>query len=84
MPNVMAALTNRGGTLCSMPVWLMTTTVVPCSNAAKMRNRLKLARVPQTTGLISAATGPKFTISWALQGEILVFNKLFFDCQYVP
>jgi len=30
-------------------VWLMPTTGVPCSNAAKMRNRSKLAGVPQTT-----------------------------------
>ena len=43
-------------------VWLTPTTTVPCSNAAKTRNPLKLAGVPQTTGLISAASGPKFTI----------------------
>jgi len=34
-------------------------TGVPCSNAAKMRNPLKFAGVPQTTGPISATTGPK-------------------------
>jgi len=45
-------------------VWLTPTTGVPCSNAAKTRNPLKLAGVPQTTGLISAASGPKFTILW--------------------
>jgi len=38
-------------------VWLTPTTTVPCSNAAKMRNPLKLAGVPQTTGPISAASG---------------------------
>ena len=36
--------------------------LMPCSNAAKMRKPLKLAGVPQTTGPISAASGPKFTI----------------------
>ena len=57
MPNVMAALPNVGGALGSMPqVWLTPNTVVPCINAAKMRNPLKLAGVPQTTGSISAAS----------------------------
>jgi len=36
-------------------VWL-------CSNAAKTRNLLKFAGVPQTNETISAASGPKFTI----------------------
>jgi len=31
-------------------VWLTPTTRVPCSNAAKTRNQLKLAGVPQTNG----------------------------------
>jgi len=43
-------------------VWLMPTTTVPCSNAAKTQNPLKLAKVPQTTELISAASGLKFAI----------------------
>ena len=50
--------------LFNAAVWLTPTTRVPCSNAAKTRNALKLAGVPQTTGLISAASGPKFTILW--------------------
>jgi len=37
---------------------------MPCSNAAKTRNPLKFAGVPQTTGSISAASWPKFTILW--------------------
>jgi len=37
-------------------------TGVPCSNAAKTRNPLKLAGVPQTDETISAASTPKFTI----------------------
>ena len=44
-------------------VWLAPTAGVPCSNAAKTRNPLKLAGgMPQTTGPISVASGPKFTI----------------------
>jgi len=64
MPNVMAALTNIGGALCSTPqsFWLTPTARMPCSNQAKTRNPLKFAWVPQTTELISAASGPKFII----------------------
>jgi len=51
---------------------------VPCSNAAKTRNPLKLPGVPQTNETISAASGPKFTILWGHVGEILLLNKLFF------
>jgi len=61
MPNVMAALPNVGGALCST-VSLTPTTKVPCSNAAKTQNPLKLAGVPQTNETISAASMPKFTI----------------------
>jgi len=43
-------------------VWLTPNTGVPCSNAAKTRNPSKLAGLPQTTGPISAASGPKFTV----------------------
>ena len=63
MPNVMVALPNIGGALCSTPQSLADAHYyMPCSNAAKTRNRLKFAGVPQTTGMISAASGPKFTI----------------------
>ena len=73
MPNVMAALPNIGGT-----------TTVPCSNAAKKRNPLKLAGVHQTNETISDASGPKFTILWGYVGEILLVNKFFSYCRYVP
>jgi len=63
MPNVMAARRN---------VWLAPTTRVPCSNAAKTQNPLKFAGVPQTPELISAASGPKFTILSARGGGIAV------------
>ena len=56
MPNVMAALQNIGGALCSTPQTLADAHYkMPCSNAAKMRNPLKFAVVPQTTGSMSAA-----------------------------
>ena len=48
--------------LFNAAVWLTPTTRVPCSNAAKMQNPLKLAGVPQTNEPILGASGPKFTI----------------------
>jgi len=52
MSNVIAALLNIGGAVCSIvqrhKVWVTPTTRVPCSNAAKTRNPLKCAGVPQT------------------------------------
>jgi len=57
---------------------------MPCSNAAKTRNQLKFAGVPQTTGSISAASGPKFTILGGQVEDILLLSKSFSDCRYVP
>jgi len=56
VPNVVAPSVQH------RKVWLMPTTRVPCSNAAKTRNPLKLAGVRQTNEPISATSGPKFTI----------------------
>ena len=79
MPNVMAALTNIGGALCSMPQSLADAqyTGMPCSNTAKTRNPLKFAWVPQTRQQISASSGPKFAILWGHVGDILLLNKFF-------
>jgi len=59
MPNVMATLPNIGGALCKSfvipffvprrKVWLMPTTRVPYSNAAKTRNPLKFMGCPKLT-----------------------------------
>ena len=64
MPNVMVALPNIGGALCSTPQSLADAHYyrMPCSNAAKTPNPLKFGGVPQTNETISAASGPKFTI----------------------
>ena len=42
------------------------------------------AGVPQTTGPISATSGLKFTILWEHVEEIMLLNKFFSDCRYVP
>jgi len=82
IPNVMAALPNIGGALCSTPQTLADahywSSGVPCSNATKTRKPLKFAGVPQTTGRISAASRPKFTILWKHVDEILLLDKFFF------
>jgi len=48
--------------LFNAAVWLTPTTKLPCSNAAKTRNPLKFAGVPQTRQRVSAASRPKFPI----------------------
>ena len=69
--------------LFNAAVWLTPSTTVPCSNAAKTRNPLKFAGVPQTNEPISVASEPKFTILQGHVGEVLLFN-IFSDCRYVP
>jgi len=64
--------------LFNAAVWLTPTTRVPCSNAAKTRNPLKLAGVPQTRQQISAVSRPKFAILWRHVEEVLLLNKFFF------
>ena len=63
--------------LLNAAVWLTPTTTVPCSNAAKTRNPLKLPGVPQTNETFSAASGPKFTILWGHVGDIAA-QQVFF------
>jgi len=77
MPNMMAALPNMGGALCSTPLSLAdASTREPCSNAAKAQNPLKFAGVPQTRQQISTVSRPKFTIL-AGHVEVLLFNNFF-------
>jgi len=83
MPNVMAALVNIGCAICSTPQSLADAHL-PCSNAAKTRNPLKFAGVPQTRQQISPGSRPKFTILRGHMEEVLLFNKFFSDCQQVP
>ena len=70
--------------LFNAAVWLTPTTRVPCSNAAKMRNPLKFAGVPQTCQQISAVSRPKFTILSGHVEEVLLFNMFFSDCRHMP
>jgi len=63
--------------LFNTAVWLTPSTTVPCSNAAKTRNPLKFAWVPQTNETISAASEPKFIILCGHVGWVLLLNKSF-------
>ena len=84
MPNLMVALPNTGGALCSTPQSLADARYyMPCSNAAKTPKPLKVAGVPQTTETISASSGPKFTILRGHVEDILLLNNFFSDCRCV-
>ena len=54
------------------------------NNAAKTQNPLKCVGVPQTPEPISAVSGPKFTILSGHVEELLLLNKFFSDCRYMP
>ena len=83
MPNVMVALSNKGG--ASTPQSLADAHFqMQCSNAAKTQNPLKLVGVPQTPEPISAVSGPKFTILSGHVEEVLLLNKFFSDCRCMP
>jgi len=85
MPNLMVALPNIGGALCSTLQSLADARYwMPCSNAAKTQNPLKFVGVPQTPKPISAVSGSKFTILSGHVEEVLLLNKFFSDCRYVP
>jgi len=85
MPNVMVALPNIGGALCSTPQNLADAHYyMPCSNAAKTRKPLEVAGVPQTPEPISAVSGPKFIILRGHVEDVLLLKKFFSDCRYVP
>ena len=79
MPNLMVALPNIGGALCSTPQSLADAHYqMPCSNAAKTKNPLKFVGMPQTPEPISAISGPKFTILSEHVEEVLLLNNFFF------
>ena len=56
---------------------LMPTTRMPCSNAAKRQNPLKLTGLPQTNEPISAASEPKFTILKGHAGRHFCLTSFF-------
>jgi len=79
MPNVMVALPNRGGALCSArKVWLMPTTrcravVLPRRETSwNLQGCLKLVNRSQLL------VGRKFATLWGHLEEVLMLNKFFF------
>jgi len=68
---------SPGDSQTSCKVWLASGERRLCSNESKTRNPLKLAGLPQTNEPISAASQPKFAISWGHVEEIFLFNNYF-------
>ena len=62
--------------LLNAAVWLTPTTSVLCSNAAKTRNPLKFAGVPQTRQV--------HRIMRTCGGGIECLTSFFSDCRYMP
>jgi len=79
MPNVMVALPNIGGALCSTPQSFANAHYLTAvQQRSKMRNPLKFAGFPQTRQQISAASRPKLTVLWGHLEDILLLSKFFF------
>ena len=81
MPNLMVALPNIGGALCSTPQFgwrpLLECRAVTLPRRETCWNYLGCPGVPQTNETISAASGPKFTILWGHVEEILLLSSFF-------
>jgi len=83
MPNVMAALPNIGGALCSTPQSLLTpTTRVPCSNAAKTRNPLNLQGCSKLPNRSQPLVAEVHHITTTCGGGIVAY-QVFSDCRYM-
>ena len=72
MPNVMAALSNTVGALCSTPQSLTEAhTRVPCIRCQDAKP-VEICWGAQTPERMSAVSEPKFTILWEHVGETAV------------
>jgi len=82
MTNVMAALPNIGGALCSTPQSLVdATTRVPCSNAAKTRNPLKLPGVHQTNETLRVFKLRRYSPTKLCDdAQMAIFGDFFASC----
>ena len=57
---------------------------MPCSNTAKMQNLLKLVGVLQTRHIAQSLVGRSSPYCGRHVEDILLFNKFYSDCRYVP
>jgi len=70
--------------LFNAPLWLTPTTTAPCSNAAKTRNPLQCAGMPQTRQQISAAvrrSSPYCEYIWARHCCLTFFSRNYGTCR---
>jgi len=83
-PNVMVALPNIGGALCSTPQfgWRQ---LLECSAATLPRRetRWNYLGCPKLTKWSQPLVG-RLTILWGHVEEILLLSKFFSDCRYIP
>jgi len=78
MSDVIAALPNIGGALCSTSQSLADAHYYARAvMLPRCETRWNLQGVPQTCQWISAVSGPKFTILSGHVEEVLLFNKFF-------
>ena len=75
---------HRWRPLFNAAVWLTPTTICRTVTLPGRKNPLKFVGVPQTPETISAVSGPKFTILSGPVEEVLLLNKFFSDCRYMP
>jgi len=69
--------------LFNAAVWLTPTTRVPCVRCQDSKP-VEITGGAPNYETISAASGPQFTILWAHVEKILLLNKFFSDCRYMP
>ena len=85
MPNLMVALPNIGGALCSTPQSLADAHYqMMCSNAAKMQNPLKYVGVPQTPERSQPLVGRSSPYYQEMQRRYCCLASFFSDCRYMP
>ena len=64
--------------------WPPVNDAAACSNEDIDAKPVEICGVPQTPEPISGVSEPKFAILWGHVEDILLLNKFFSDCRYVP
>ena len=78
MPNVMVALPNIGGALCSTPQNLAGAHYyMPCSNATKTRNQLKFVGIPKLVNRSQPLVARSSPYCGGHVEDILLLSKFF-------
>ena len=81
MPNLMVALPNIGGALCSTPQSLADAHYLPCSNAAKTRNQLKFEWCPKWSNRSQPLVGRSSPYYEDIWRTYWCLTRFFSDCR---